>query len=55
VVSRDTGFAASSPPIAWFGLGDAERVDQLTIVLPDGEVITASSVDGRRTIAIATD
>lgn len=52
VVSRDTGFSASSPPIAWFGLGSEAEIDRLTIVLPDGEIITARDVAGRRTIAV---
>lgn len=54
-ISRDTGFAASSPPTAWFGLGDASRVDRLTLTLPDGEAITASNLDSRRTITLSTD
>ncbi len=36
LTSRGPGYAASTPPIAHFGLGDAERIDRVTLRLPDG-------------------
>lgn len=34
LVSLDSGFGANRRPVAWFGLGDAEAVDAVTVTLP---------------------
>jgi len=49
-ISRDPGFSAVGPPIAWFGLGEAQRVDLLTVSLPDGQQHSASNLSGRRSV-----
>lgn len=54
-VSTDSGFGAHRRPVAWFGLGDAQQVDAVTVTLPwTGE---ARRIDGpfdaRRTVTAA--
>ncbi|MDP2307307.1 MAG: CRTAC1 family protein [Pseudomonadota bacterium] len=37
-VTSHSGFGASGPPVAWFGLGEAESVDAVRVLGPLGEI-----------------
>ena len=53
-VATDPGFAASRPAAAWFGLGAAETVDRLRVVLPwSGGVREAGPFAPRRRVVVA--
>ncbi|MEQ1568824.1 MAG: CRTAC1 family protein [Myxococcota bacterium] len=48
-----TGYASQPPPELHFGLGDASRIDLLTVRWPDGAVSRLEDIDTRQRIAIS--
>ncbi|MFT5679969.1 MAG: hypothetical protein ACI8RZ_000874 [Myxococcota bacterium] len=52
IVSRDSGYAATGPARAWFGLGGAEVVERLTVTTLDGQVRTAEGFAARRQVHV---
>jgi hypothetical protein len=54
-VTLDTGFAAATPPVVHFGLGDAKLIDELQVTLPQGgQVVTLPGpLAGRRRVTVS--
>lgn len=51
-VMTDSGWGAAQPPVVHFGLGDAQDVDHLRVVMPDGRVLDAETpFPARRRVA----
>lgn len=53
--SGGTGYASSPPAEAHFGLGDAEVIDEMVVVWPDGERSVLAGVEPRQRITITRD
>ena len=51
-VHSDNAYAASGPPVAHFGLGTAENIDELRIQLSDGTPYTAFDITPRQRVRI---
>ena len=51
-IRREASFAGSVPPVAWFGLGDAARVERVEVRWPSGRITTLEdvAVDQRLTV-----
>ncbi len=50
-ITSSRGYLSSAPPVAHFGLGDAQRVD-LTVTWPDGEITRATNVATNRVVTL---
>jgi hypothetical protein len=53
IFAGGTGFQSSYQPLAHFGLGDADAVDALTVVWPDGETSTFYNVSTRQSVTVS--
>ena len=49
------GFMGMGPAVAWMGVGDAEKIDKLTIRWPTGEVQELSGVGVNQSVRITED
>ena len=52
VVSGSTSIASSGPPELLFGLGDADTVDRLEVIRPDGSTSTFTGIPTRRPLTL---
>jgi len=55
VTAGGTGFASGGPPEVHFGLGDADRIDHVTVFWPDGETSVLLDVQTRRLATVTRD
>jgi len=55
IQSGSSGLYSGGPMQAHFGLADAETVDQLDVIWPDGATSTFAAVDARRHVTITRD
>jgi hypothetical protein len=53
--TTESAYGAARPPVAWFGLGDAERVERLIVTLPDGRTSELTDLAPRRRVTAHVD
>ncbi len=51
-IHTGSGYLASPPPEAHFGLGDAKHVDRLEVRWPNGDVQTFENVDANKVVVV---
>jgi hypothetical protein len=52
IAAGSTSFASGGPPVAHFGLGDADQVDRIEVTWPDGTETTHGPQDTRQILKI---
>jgi hypothetical protein len=52
VPSTNSSYMGASPSMAHFGLGEADKVEGITLDLPDGRHIESGPFLGRRSIRV---
>lgn len=45
-------YISNNPPIAYFGLGDADTIDEIRIQWPDGDIQTFSNVSANQILTV---
>ncbi len=55
VTAGSTSMASGGPPDVFFGFGDSDWVDDVTVVWPDGEVVSYGGLGTRQRIVIRRD
>ncbi len=54
-VRGDEGYLSNGPPRVHFGLGEAEGVSAMRVLLPTGETIATGPFEGRRRVDVVTE